>query len=135
MALGLHVAPHQTEAEPWLPGLGDEAGNDRVERPLARLEPIEMLRVECEQRTAVLKRKAQIGRDVVRTEAMEVALDQADAVEVAIDHSQVNRVGLQRVRPAWGSDWLGPVSAQPRRAAYGLEIRAAIGNWAKSGSA
>ena len=38
--LGLHVAPHHAEAQPGLAVLGDEAGDDRVERPLPRLEPV-----------------------------------------------------------------------------------------------
>ncbi len=46
--LGLHVAAHQAEAQPGLAVLGDKAGNDRVERPLARLEPVEMVGVEGE---------------------------------------------------------------------------------------
>ena len=94
------------------------------------------LGVEREQRAAILERETQVGRDVVRPEAVEVALDQADAVEVAVDHGHINRVGLQRVRPASGCRlaWSGLISAR-RRAAYGLEIRVAIGNWAKSGSA
>ena len=35
MTLGLHVAPHQAEAQPGLSVLGDKPRDDRVERPFA----------------------------------------------------------------------------------------------------
>ena len=76
--LRLHVAPHHAEAEPGLAVLGDEAGDDRVERPLVRLEAVGVRRVEREQAAAVLEREAEVARDVARAEAVEVALDQAD---------------------------------------------------------
>ena len=68
MALGLHVTPHQAEAQPGLAVLGDETGDDRVKRSLAGLEPVEMVRVEREERTAVLEREAQVtpARDATR---------------------------------------------------------------------
>src|SRR5690348_12236060 len=94
MALSLHVAPHQTEAQPWLAILGDETRDDRVERSLAGLEPVEMVPVQRELTTTVLKRKTEAGRDVIRPESVKVALDQADGVEVVVDDRQVDGIGL-----------------------------------------
>jgi predicted dehydrogenase len=95
--LRLHVAAHHAEAQPGPAVLGDEARDDRVERPLVRLQAIGVARVEREQAAAVLEREAQAVRDVPRAEAVEVALDQADAVEVPVDDRHVDRVGLGRV--------------------------------------
>ena len=97
VTLGLHVAPHQAEAQPGPAVLGDKARNDRVERPLPRLESVEMRRGRVRIETPVLQRETQISRHMVRPEAVKIALDQAHTVEVAIDDRHVNRVGLHRV--------------------------------------
>ena len=109
MPLRLHVAPHHAEAQPGLAVLGDEAGDDRVEGPLARLEAVGVRRVEGEEAAAVLEREAEVARDVHRAEAVEVALDQADAVEVLVDDGQVDRVGLAPARRGSAGRWRGRV--------------------------
>ena len=75
MPLGLHVASHDAEGEPGLASARDEAGDDRVEGPLARLERIRMVGVEREEPATVLEREAQLRDDVARSEAGVVALD------------------------------------------------------------
>ena len=117
MPLRLHVAPHHAEAQPGLAVLGDEARDDRVERPLARLQAVGVGRVEGEEAAAVLERKAELAGDVVRAEAVEVALDQAHAVEVLVDDGQVDRVGLERARRASGGRWPARRSISARRLA------------------
>jgi hypothetical protein len=64
MPLRLHVAPHQAEAEPGLAVLGDEPGDDRVKRPLARLQVIGMGLIEGKEASPVLEREAQPCRDI-----------------------------------------------------------------------
>ncbi len=65
VTLGLHIAPHHTEAEPGLTLFGHEARDDRMERSFVSLEPVGMFGVECEQTAAVLQGKAERAGDVL----------------------------------------------------------------------
>ena len=92
--------------------------------------------VEGEQAAAVLEREAEVARDVVRAEPVEVALDQADAVAVLVDDRHVDRVGLAGLARRRAGRWPGRGRIRrPGVAAYALEISAATGTLANSGSA
>ncbi len=69
-----------------------------------------MIRVKCEETSPILQREAQIARYVERAKTVEIALNQADAVEVAIDHREIDRVGLLRVTRGWML--IGPVKVE-----------------------
>ena len=126
MPLGLHVAPHQAEREPGLAVLGDEAGDDRVERPLVRLQPVGVRRVEGEQAAPVLEREAEVARDVARAEPVEVALDQADGVAVLVDHRHVDRV--RRLRVAGRGPVVGMGGVDQLAPARGVRLRDQLGD-------
>src|SRR5271165_6344256 len=82
--LCLHIAAHQAEAEPGLAVPCDKPGDDRVKRPLARLQAIGMSLIEGEEAPPVLEREAQLSGDMKRAKPVKIALDQAHAVEVLI---------------------------------------------------
>jgi hypothetical protein len=77
VALRLHVAAHDAEAHLRLAVLGEEGGNDGVERALSGRDDVRALRVEREAVAAVLHRDAPAGHDHARAEAHVVALDEA----------------------------------------------------------
>ncbi len=98
--LRLIPAAHDAEGDSHLV-LRHEAWNDRVERPLARLERVRVGRVDAEETTAALKHEPRALRNQARSPVREVALDERHDVAVAIDDAQVRRVaafGRQRAR-------------------------------------
>ena len=72
MALWLHAAAHHPKAHDRGAILGQEGGNDRVERPLARCHTIGVVRIKREARPAVLQRQPPFGQHNARPEAHEV---------------------------------------------------------------
>jgi hypothetical protein len=62
--LGLHVSTHQPEREPGFAVFGHEARNDRVERPLMRLEAVGMRGIERERAASVLKHEPEFSSDM-----------------------------------------------------------------------
>ncbi len=59
------------------------------------------------ERTAVLEHETDLVRHVMRAEIVEVALDQAHAVEIVIDDGQVDGIGLGRFAGAGVLVWPG----------------------------
>ena len=55
---GLDAAAHVAERHQRLAVLHHEAGDDRVERPLARRDDVRALRIERERRAAVVQHEA-----------------------------------------------------------------------------
>src|SRR5262249_20191390 len=92
LALRLHVTAHDAETEPRSTIPGHERGDDRVERTLVRLQAIEMLRIEREQRAAILQGEAEPARHQSRTETEIVALDQRHTVAVLVDHREIDGI-------------------------------------------
>ena len=97
MALRLHVAAHHAKAHHRLAVFGEEAGNDRLERPLARRHAIGVVRVEREAIAAVLQRHAPLRDHDARAEAHVVALDEGDHHAGGIGGSEIDRAAAHRV--------------------------------------
>src|SRR5262245_15291461 len=100
MALRLHVAAHHAEDQPGLATLEHHRGNDRVERPLPRLQAVRVLRVEREEATAVLQYKAQLRRSLAGAEAGIIALNERHAVAVPVHDAKIRRVAAAQLRVA-----------------------------------
>ena len=89
--LRLVPSAHDPEGDPRAVLL-HEPRDDRVERPLARRQRVRVVRLEREQRAAVLQHEAGAVRDDAGAEPGVVALDQRHHVAVAIDRRQVDGV-------------------------------------------
>ena len=124
--LRLHVAAHQAEREPGLAVLGDEPGDDRVERPLAGRQLVGVRGVEREQAAAVLEAESEVAGIVPRAEPLEIRLDQADSVEILVDHRHVDRV--RRLRLARDRAVVGVVGVHQRGAGPGIWLGDQLGH-------
>ena len=82
------------------------AGNDRVQRALARSEHVRMVGLQREQRAAVVQHEAGSRRHDAAAEARIQALNQRDDVAVLVDGGQVDRVAAARVGQAVERDGL-----------------------------
>ena len=94
--LRLHRAAHHAEAHGRQPVLRDEAGNDGVERALARPDLVVVVVDQFEIVAAVLQADAGAGHDHARAEALVVRLDVRDHHAVGIGRSQVDRAAATR---------------------------------------
>ena len=111
VTLRLHAAAHDAERQPGLAVLGDEGGNDGVERPLARRVDVGVAVLEREQLAAILQDEAAaVGRHA-RAHAAVVALDQRDHVAGRIRHRHVDGVALIEGLGVGGIFERGPIQA------------------------
>ena len=76
MSLRLHIATHDAEGEEWPAILQHHRRNQRVKWPLPRRNHIRMLRVEAEQRAAILKHNAGIAGDESGTKMTKQTVDE-----------------------------------------------------------
>ena len=129
--LGLHVAPHHAEGQPRLAVLGDDGRNDRVERPLVRLQAIQVRVVEGEQTRrgsgARSPRRPARRASRSRQSCSESASSSCGPCRRPSDRScrpwpAADRRRRRRVAAACMS------SSLPRLAAYALEISSAVGS-------
>src|SRR5690349_4785678 len=102
MPLSLEVAPHHAEDQIRAAVLRYHRRDDRVERPLVRLQAIEVILVERKQIAAVLQDETEVTRDELAAEAVVVALDERDTIAVLVHRTQVNRVAGAEFRGARG---------------------------------
>ena len=94
VSLRLHVSAHQPEAQPRFPVLGDEGGDDGVEGSFVGFESIEVSVVQGEELASILQAESDLAGDDLRSEPVVVALDEAAAIAVLVDDSQVNRIAM-----------------------------------------
>ena len=74
MSLRLHAAAHHSECFPRLAIFHHEAGNDGVERPLARRVNVGMTSLHREEFTAILKHESKSWHYNAATHAAIIAL-------------------------------------------------------------
>ena len=132
LAVGAHAAEHRPE----LLFPERERRDQRVQRHLARLEAIGMLRVEREVRAAVLQHDAGLGRGDARSEHAVEAEDERGRVALRVDRGHVHGVAGQAAvrrhlvpRRALAIDQASPFVRSV------LETSRSIGTSAKRGSA
>src|SRR5262249_53006024 len=87
---------HHAEHEPGLFFLGHECGDDGVERPLMRLQPIEMIGIQRKQRAAILQSKSQVSWYQAGAESGVVALYQRNTVSILVDDTEIDRIALSQ---------------------------------------
>src|SRR5262249_4399846 len=115
LTLRLHVRAHYAEDEPRLSTARGERGDDGVEGPLVRLEPVGAGQIERELRSTGLPGGPQLSRDHARAQVEVDALDERHAVPLRVDHGEVYRVAprwLSRRQPDAGAariDQLAPL--------------------------
>ena len=126
VTLRLHVAAHHAVREPRLSLPGDERGNDGVERPLVRRQPVGMAFGQHESGAPVLEHDAGARDDDARSEIAVDRVDEGHHVAVGVGHGQVD--GLARggdiARAGRSAALRGSIRAA-RLARYPLSSRAA----------
>ena len=98
VALRLHRAAHHAERAPQLAVAEQEPGDDRVERPLPRPQPVRMSRLRREAPRPVLEHDPRVAREHAGAPVVVGRLDQRDGVAVAVDHAEVGRAAARRPR-------------------------------------
>ena len=100
MPLRLHVAAHDAEAHQRPPVLGEEGGDDGVERPLAGATQFGLPASSVKAVAAVLHRHAPPRHDDAGAEAHVVALDEAHHHAALVGGGEIDRAALDRVAGA-----------------------------------
>ena len=134
LAVGAHAAEHRPE----LLVLERERRDQRVQRHLAGLEAIGMLRVEREIGAAVLQHHAGLGGGDARAEHAVQAEDQRRGVALARPprrRTPCRRRGCRRTAPCPRAARACGSIRLLRSSAYAFEMSRSIGTSAKRGSA
>ena len=84
MSLRLEIAAHYSERKDRLAFFRYKRRDDRVERPLVRLQLIEIGRIEREQLAAVLQAESQAVRHKTRAPSVVNALNERDHIAVFV---------------------------------------------------
>ena len=92
VALGLKIATHDAEGQVRHAVFRNHGGDDRLERPLARLEPIGVIFIERKERATILQCEAEFRRGKPRTESEVIALNQRNAIAILIDDAEKDRI-------------------------------------------
>ena len=98
LSLGLHEAAHDAKGAYGLPVLGQEAGDNRMVRFLARADAVVAAAVHAEIAAPVAQGDAPSRNDDARAEAVEVALDIRDHIAFRVGGAQVDRAAVVGVR-------------------------------------
>ena len=92
MTLRLVVAAHDAERHPGLAVLHDEGGDQRVQRPLVRLDLIGMAGRQVEQGAAIVQQDPGVAGDDARSEIRKQRLNQRYEIPLAVGRGHVDRV-------------------------------------------
>jgi len=113
LRLGLALPAHRPVQQPRLAVFRDQPRNQRVERPLAGFETVDVCRIEREERPTVLWDNPGLAGDNAAAEIEVDRLDQRDGQPIAVDNRQIAGVAAGVLRL-----WLEPL----RRNAW-LDVR------------
>jgi len=117
VAVGLVVAAHDAVGHDHAAVAGDHAGDDGVERALARGDAVGVIRVEHEALGAVVQHYPGARRHQAAAEVEEQGVDEAAGVTVLVDHRDVDRALVPG--RGEGGQWLAPARGVDRAAQLG----------------
>ena len=98
--LGLSVAPHRSEHQPWPVASKGHSGNERVQGPLARRDDVHVGRIQGEESTTILQVDPPARHRDPGSEPRPVRLDEAHQHPVRVGGAQIGGPGQRRVLPS-----------------------------------
>lgn len=92
MALGLHIASHQTKRQPQIAVLEYHSRNQGVKGAFATFQFVGIIGIEGKARAAIVQNNASVARNQTGPEGAEDTLNKGNRVVIFIYDGQVNRV-------------------------------------------